>query len=81
MICSMSRTGNCWDHAPTERWFTSFKNERGHGMREDTRAAMTAASFEYSEGCDNRTRRHSTLGSQSPMQFLDEWRQYFPIPT
>ena len=22
----------------------------------------------------NRTRRHSTLGYQSPMQFLEEWR-------
>ena len=24
----MSRKGNCWDNAPTESWFTSFKNER-----------------------------------------------------
>ena len=74
MICSMSRKGNCWDHAPTESWFNSFKNERVHGIRYDTRAAMTAASFEYIEVFYNRTRRHSTLGYQSPMQFLDEWR-------
>ena len=32
MICSMSRKGNCWDHAPTESWFNSFKNERVHGI-------------------------------------------------
>ncbi len=35
---------------------------------------MTTASFEYIEVFYNRTRRHSTLGYQSPMQFLDEWR-------
>jgi putative transposase len=71
---SMSRKGNCWDNAPTERWFNSFKNERVHGLRYATRAEMTAASFEYIEVFYNRTRRHSTLGYQSPMQFLDDWR-------
>ena len=28
MICSVSRKGNCWDNAPVESWFNSFKNER-----------------------------------------------------
>ena len=74
MICSMSRKGNCWENAPTESWFNSFKNERVHGIRYDTRAEITAVSFEYSEVFDNRARRHSTLGYQSPMQFLEEWR-------
>ena len=27
MIQSMSRSGNCWDNAPTERFFRSFKTE------------------------------------------------------
>ena len=49
MICSMSRKGNCWDNAPTESWFNSFKNERVHGLRYETRAEMTAMSFEYIE--------------------------------
>jgi transposase InsO family protein len=71
---SMSRKGNCWDNAPTESWFNSFKNERVHGLRYETRAEMTAASFEYIEVFYNRTRRHSTLGYKSPMQFLDDWR-------
>ena len=30
-------------------------------------------SFEYIEVFYNRSRRHSTLGYKSPMQFLDEW--------
>ena len=71
---SMSRKGNCWDNAPNENWFNSFKKERGHGLRYATRAEMTAASFEYNAVFYNRTRRHSTLGDKSPMQFLDDWR-------
>ena len=74
MTGSMSRKGNCWDNAPTETWFNSFKNERVHGPRYATHAAMMAASFEYIEVFYNRTRRHSTLGYQSPMQFLEDWR-------
>jgi len=35
---------------------------------------MTPASFEYIEVFYNRTRRHSTLGYKSPMQFLEDWR-------
>ena len=26
-VCSMSRKGNCWDNAPTESWFNSFKTQ------------------------------------------------------
>ena len=74
MAGSMSRKGNCWDNAPTESGFNSFKNERVHGLRYETRAKMTAASFEYIEVFYNRTRRHSTLGYQSPVQFLDDWQ-------
>ncbi|MBM4181388.1 MAG: IS3 family transposase, partial [Betaproteobacteria bacterium] len=73
MACSMSRKGNCWDNAPTESWFNSFKNERVHGVRFETRAEMTAASFEYIEVFYNRERLHSTLGYQSPAQFLKNW--------
>jgi transposase InsO family protein len=75
MTCSMSRKGNCWDNAPTESWFNSFKNERIHGVRYATRAAMKAVSFEYIEVFYNRQRLHSTLGYQSPAQYLERWRQ------
>ncbi len=73
MICSMSRKGNCWDNAPTESWFNSFKNERVHGVRYATHADMKAASFEYIEVFYNRKRQHSTLGYKSPVQFLENW--------
>jgi transposase InsO family protein len=62
MTCSMSRKGNCWDNAPTESWFNSFKNERVHGVRFATRSEMKSEAFEYIEAFYNRRRRHSTLG-------------------
>jgi putative transposase len=73
MVCSMSRKGNCWDNAPTESWFNSFKNERYHGIRYATHADMKAASFEYIEVFYNRKRQHSTLGYLSPIQFMEHW--------
>lgn len=73
MTCSMSRKGNCWDNAPTESWFNSFKNERYHGLRYASHADMKAASFEYIEVFYNRKRQHSTLGYRSPIQHLERW--------
>ena len=78
MVCSMSRKGNCWDNAPTESWFSSFKNERVFGERFSTREAMKATSFEYIEVFYNRRRLHSTLGYTSPVQYLKNWREARP---
>ncbi|MFI3186081.1 MAG: IS3 family transposase, partial [Methylococcaceae bacterium] len=36
---------------------------------------MKAVSFEYIEVFYNRKRQHSTLGYQSPLQFLDSWNR------
>ena len=73
MTCSMSRKGNCWDNAPTESWFNSFKNERIHGRRFATRAEMEAEGFEYIEVFYNRKRMHSSLGYKTPTRFLLDW--------
>jgi putative transposase len=73
MRCSMSRKGNCWDNAPTESFFNSLKNERVHDQRYRTRQEAIADVFEYIEVFYNRTRRHSTLGSRSPIQFMQDW--------
>ena len=62
MIGSMSRKGNCWDNAPTESWFNSFKHEHVFGERFSTREAMRATPFESIEVFYNRRRLHSTLG-------------------
>jgi putative transposase len=73
MVCSMSRKGNCWDNAPTESFFNSLKNERVHGTRYSTRDEAIADLFAYIEPFYNRSRRHSTLGYKSPIQFLYDW--------
>ena len=79
MCCSMSRKGDCWDIAPTESWFGSFKNERVHGERFETRDEMKAMAFEYIEVFYNRKRLHSTLGYQSPEQFMQDWMTTYPM--
>lgn len=63
MTCSMRRKGNCWDNAPMEIWFNSFKNERVLGIRYATHDDMKAASFEYIEVFYNQKRQHPTLGT------------------
>ena len=39
IVCSMSRKGNCWDNAPTERFFSSLKREGLTGNVYTTREA------------------------------------------
>jgi putative transposase len=73
MRCSMSRKGNCWDNAPTESFFNSLKNERVHATRYRTHQDATSDLFEYIEVFYNRSRRHSSLGFVSPVQFLQDW--------
>lgn len=73
MVCSMSRKGNCWDNAPAESFFNSLKNERVFGTRYATREDARADLFDYIEVFYNRSRRHSTLGYKSPVQFLQHW--------
>jgi transposase InsO family protein len=50
-----------------------LKNERVHGTTYATRAHAQADLFEYIEVFYNRRRRHSTLGYNSPVQFLENW--------
>ena len=70
---SLVATLRNWDNTPTESWFGSFKNERVHGERFGTRDEMKAMAFEYIEVFYNRKRLHSTLGYQSPVQFMQDW--------
>lgn len=73
MVCSMSRKGNCWDNAPAESWFGSFKNEAIYGNRFASHELMKTACFDYIEVRYNRKRLHSSLGYQSPKQYLQNW--------
>ena len=69
---SMSRSGDCWDNAAMESFFSSIKTERigrkVYRARDEARADV----FDYIERFYNPTRRHSTIGYKSPIDFERE---------
>ena len=69
VTCSMSRSGNCWDNAAMESFFSSLKTERIARKTYRTMDQARADVFNYIERFYNPTRRHSTLGYPSPMDF------------
>lgn len=69
VTCSMSRSGNVWDNAAMESFFSSLKTERIARKTYRTRDHARAEVFDYIERFYNPTRRHSTLGYLSPMDF------------
>jgi len=69
VTCSMSRSGNVWDNAAMESFFSSLKIERVKRKVYRTRNQARADVFDYIERFYNPTRRHSTIGYLSPMQY------------
>jgi putative transposase len=69
VVCSMSRSGNCWDNAAMESFFSSLKTERTARKTYRTRNEAKADVFDYIERFYNTKRRHSTIGYISPMEF------------
>jgi putative transposase len=67
--CSMSRSGNVWDNAAMESFFSSLKTERIARKVYRTRDAARADVFDYIERFYNTIRRHSTIGYLSPVEF------------
>ena len=65
----MSRKGNCYDNAAMEAFWSSLKNELVYRRRFATRVEARAALFDYIEVFYNRTRRHSSLGYKSPLDY------------
>jgi len=66
---SMSRTGNCYDNAPMESFFSTLKCEHVHFQNYRTRQEAQTDIFAYILGFYNRQRRHSSLGYLSPEEF------------
>ena len=69
VVCSMSRSGNVWDNAAMESFFSSLKTERTARKTYRTRDEARADVFDYIERFYNPKRRHSTIGYLSPMEF------------
>ena len=66
MICSMSRSGNVWDNAKMESFFSSLKTERAAPKTYRTRDEAKADVFDYIERFYNPKRRADpgALGSR-----------------
>lgn len=64
----VGRTGQCWDNAPTESFFSSLKGELIDTRSWPTRARARRAVVEYIAWY-NGTRLHSSLCYRSPAQF------------
>jgi putative transposase len=72
ITCSMSRSGNVWDNAAMESFFSSLKTERTARKLYRTRDDARADVFDYVERFYNPRRRHSTLGYLSPVEFEEQ---------
>ena len=66
---SMSRTGNPYDNAAMESFFSTLKTECLHHQKPATRSQAKTIVFDYIEVFYNRVRIHSALGYQSPVDF------------
>lgn len=69
ILPSMSNTGNCYDNAPMESFFSTLKQELVHHRHYQTRAEARLDIFDYLEVFYNRIRRHSSLQYLSPVDF------------
>jgi putative transposase len=68
-VASMSRRGDCWDNAVAESFFATLDAELFVRHTWTTHVEARQAIFKYIELWYNPRRRHSSLGSQSPMHY------------
>ena len=66
---SMGSRGDCFDNAVAESFFATLKKELIRRRSWPSRRELTGEVFDYIETFYNATRRHSTLGYLSPVQF------------
>jgi putative transposase len=69
LVASMSRRGNCYDHAFLESFWSSLKYEVVYHQHFATLAEARSAIFNYIETFYNRTRLQSSLAYRSPIAF------------
>ena len=69
---SMSRKGNCYDNAPMESFFKSYKVEEVSRQRYESHEQATRGVIDYIERFYNPVRTHSSLGYLSPIEFENQ---------
>lgn len=75
-ISSMSSTGNCYDNAAMEAFWSTLKTEELHHHKFASLKEAKLAIFDYIETFYNRKRIHSALGYKSPVEFeMDHYHE------
>jgi putative transposase len=69
LVASMSRRANCYDNAAIEAFWSTLKREALGESANWSRDQLRRVIFEYIESIYNRSRLHSSLGYQSPVDF------------
>lgn len=72
ITCSMSRTGDCYDNAVMEAFFSTLKTELADTFGSHGQAKREL--FDYIEAFYNTRRRHSTLDYVNPAAFERRFR-------
>jgi len=75
---SMSRKANVWDNALMESFFGTVKEECVYRSTFETRSQARTTLFEYLETFYNPTRRHSSLGYLSPLNYEQRGKTSLP---
>jgi putative transposase len=70
----MSRSGNCYDNAVAESFFSTLEHELGAEIEGQPAAQVEQEFACYIEGFYNAERRHSTLAGASPVAFEQAFR-------
>jgi putative transposase len=68
-MASMSKKGDCWDNAVAESFFASIKRGRLDQRIHLTRTDAVFGVANYIDAFYNTSRRHSTVGYVSPIEF------------
>ncbi len=69
LVPSMGSIGDCYDNSMIESFWSRMQVELLDRRRWKTRIELANAIFEYLEIWHNRQRRHSRLGTLTPVQF------------
>jgi putative transposase len=69
LTASMSRRGNCYDNAAMEAFWSTLKREALEESAQWSENRVRRVIFEYIESIYNRSRLHSALDYQSPVDY------------
>ncbi len=74
VLSSMGRTGNCYDNASMESFWSTLKSELNVKKAFRTKEEARLAIFEYIELFYNKRRMHGSIGYVSPVDFEERFK-------